>query len=171
MCSLRCSPLFNAVSEGNLDLLQKLVDVGADVNVTDPNGLRPIHAAIGELLVPACICILALAWCGFLTPGTVMGNPRAAQLLLELGAQIGHRVRGGPTVMHLAAGETRALFASVGCRWYSPPSSGTGQVESIKWLLGLDVAPQLMAFDNDLETPLDSARNTGNEFRRRRLAA
>ena len=46
MCSWECSPLFSAASEGNVGLLQKLVAVGANVNVHDSDGIRPIVGAV-----------------------------------------------------------------------------------------------------------------------------
>jgi ankyrin repeat protein len=75
------SPLFWAAQEGYTEIVDLLLNAGADVNFADPGGFTPLKQAVGD------------------------SHLDIVERLLLRGANIGHRCAtdGGSTVLHTAA--------------------------------------------------------------------
>jgi ankyrin repeat protein len=74
-------PLFWAAQEGHVEIVDLLLDAGANVNFTDPSGFTPLEQAVGE------------------------SHLNVVERLLLRGADVSHRCAtdGGCTVLHTAA--------------------------------------------------------------------
>jgi cytohesin len=78
------APLHIAAERGRLDLVQVLIERGADVNIRDSQGRTPLHAA------------------------AIGGNAEVIRLLIKLGADVNARDNYGETPLHLVAAEGAA---------------------------------------------------------------
>lgn len=103
--------IFLAAHIGNHDILRKLLNYGAAVNVTDENGDCPLHFIVGNL----------------------MQNVRCVSLLLEQGVSLYHRNKDGKTPLDLNS-ELRHLYKRIvldHLEPLSPDSSSTPSEEMI----------------------------------------
>jgi len=140
--------LFTAVSRGQTEEVQALIDAGADVNARDndaDNAYTPLHVAalmgkaeVAQVLIAAGAAVEAKSGEFALTPlhvAALMGKAEVAQVLIAAGAAVDARDSYAKTPLHVAAGK------------------GHAEVAQVLIAAGADVN----ARDNDAITPLDMA--------------
>ena len=109
------SPLNNASKTGRLDIVQSLLDQGADVNETSSVGSRrsPLHVAsvwekieVAKLLIERGAQVNLRSRSGTipLHLASMMGNLAITRLLLDHGADVNARTRQGWTALNIASG-------------------------------------------------------------------
>jgi ankyrin repeat protein len=139
-----------AASEGHADIVQTLIENGANVNAASTSGFTPLlfaaregHQAVAQLLLKAGANVNATAQDGTtaLLVATVRGNTAAARDLLEQGADP-NASGPGYTALHWAAGswETeltgpRGIVMARDKEWQGLRGVATGKLELVTALL------------------------------------
>ena len=119
---VRKIPIINAIVDDKLEMLQKLIADGSDVNFPIPGGdKRPLHISVecknkmaSVLLIAANANVNALTKSGFspLHVAGKLGDTKHIEMLIQAGAKIDVFSEGGCTPLHEAAagGYTEAVL-------------------------------------------------------------
>lgn len=157
---LRTTPLINAIEaaalpafRSRLDMLELLLNHGADPNFRAPQGISPLQmaASLGEI------------------PSDV------TKILLQHGARVDDQNKGGETALLIASQRKNGLavireLVAAGANIYATNNLGHNAVmlaawqhykDNVKILVDLGVPP--CAVDNDGKTAIDQARTNLNE--------
>jgi len=146
------SLLFQAVEAGDLELVQALIDAGADVNAALPGDGSPlIQAAVDGALALTQLLIERGADVNLGVPGD--GSPLIAAARNGHVEVLGLLLQTGATIDLVIEGDENPLIQA----------SGNGHLEAVKLLVvaGADVNARVIANGSELRTPLNQARKEG----------
>lgn len=173
------SPLFDAASMGQADLVRKYIKEGWDIDVVDSTGRTPLSYArnfeSAQVLIKAgCEMELPANRKMALLKAATYGAPKHVRLLLDHGCQIESRDRNQRTPLILAAHENSAevvrLLCDRGAQLNAQDKYGhtalswaawTGSLDSIKVLL--EAGAKIDLADSDGRPPLFFASNRSPE--------
>ncbi|KAJ2800536.1 palmitoyltransferase akr1, partial [Coemansia furcata] len=110
------TPLFWAISQGNLDAITYLISNGANLALKDSSGNTALHAAVHAVSIPvviyvACAQLAALGGSvdvgdsGGITPltwATYQNKAEVVELLIRIGANVNSQDNNGKTPLHYA---------------------------------------------------------------------
>jgi ankyrin repeat protein len=124
------SPLHMATGWGQTDIVNFLLDAGADIHATNNNGGTPIHVAASQNQ-PACAAILVsrganledVRQLGGMTPlaiAVLKGNLEVAEQLLKLGANPMAKLQGRATILQVAGRRASPAMQSLLQRYALP---------------------------------------------------
>ncbi len=121
---------FQALDEGNTDLMKKLIADGVDINVTNKKGFAPLHIAIqkGDLnLVKIFLGVgadpnipVSNKWWYQMTPvhmATHYNHPEILKLLIDKGGKVNLKLSNGSTAIDLAkSDEIKEILKKAGAK-------------------------------------------------------
>ena len=169
------SPLHSAVSYGDLEMVQVLLDYKTDVNAQDDYNWTPIHEVSSRYPFQDQV------------PNISISRPDVARLLLERGADPNARMKNGLTPLHVAAKDGRVEVARVLLKhganvgtednkgrtpfhaavdyseqrgWEGNADYASGKLDVVRVLL--EHGANACAEDNERRTPLQTAAGSGS---------
>lgn len=175
------TPLIYAARDGNIDGAKLLLDAGADIEKTDPNGMTPLLIAIindqmpmAELLIARGANVNAVDWYGqaplwaavdarnmAINSNTLEhhadreGGLKVIKILLDKGADVNHRVKEYPPIRRWLMGLGSLAWVDFTGQTAFLRASLSGDVTVMKLLLEHGADPNIPTFGGT--TPLMAA--------------
>jgi ankyrin repeat protein len=175
-------PLFRAAYAGDLAEVRRLLETGADVNATDPEGRSPLftasfegHLDVVDLLIARGAAVDRAANNGFtpLIAAAQEGHSSVVERLVDAGGSLEKRTSAGQTPLYAAAlsGRTHTVETLIrrGAQIEAPANQGetplaiaseTGQLPVVEVLISHGADPNLTWYDGT--TALHQAAREGH---------
>jgi ankyrin repeat protein len=165
--------IHDATKEGNIEAVKQHLDDGGDVNLTDNDGMTPLHFAafkghkeIVKVLIAEGADV-SVSHDGY-TPLHAAGNKEIAELLIAKGADVKAKEVDGETSLHYAASEghkevAELLIANGADVNVTRDDGGTPLYHAARWghknttALLIAAGADVNAKDDKGRTPLDRA--------------